>query len=182
MDQSAFERKTGNILLDVIASNHIKDEVNSLTSRNLFDLFYKIIFAVIDRMVCAKIKACLAFFIRAGSCNYSGTKNMCQLNRGGPYSTRPTMDQNGFPFFKAATLKNIGPYGKIIFGYTGRFNYRKSIWTSPAPNVGTEPWSRISTSGSPGSRMVIWFIIVGIDIKFPIQLTLLLKLKLDRTL
>ena len=96
MDEASFEIEKGNVLLDVIAANHIQNDVDPSAIGQFLDGLDEIFVLVIDRPFGAEVFAGLAFFLGTGGGENAGAKFLCHLNCRGPDSGGATMDEKSF--------------------------------------------------------------------------------------
>ena len=122
--QPAFERETLQVLLDVIAADHVEHDVDAALGGYPGDLDGEILFPIIDRVIGADVAAIRSLVRVADGRDHGRSKRLRELYRAKPDPARAAMHEERLALFQAAALEHVVPHGEIIFGQARRFQRR----------------------------------------------------------
>ena len=106
----------GDIALNVIASDHIENDVNAAAARFFFDDIDEILFAVVDGARCAKSFARRTSLRAACRSEDLVASRMKHLDRCGADPAGTAMDEHGLARLAPRAVDQIGPHREMHFG------------------------------------------------------------------
>src|SRR5690606_1606231 len=109
IDQPPFNGERAEIALDVIAADHIKDQIDALAVRQLLDDLDEILLLVVDPPLRAEFLDCPAFFIRRCRRKDPRAERPGKLDSRRSDATCAAMDEEALPAIEAAAIKHIRP-------------------------------------------------------------------------
>ena len=93
LDDAAFDRGGLVVSLDVVAADHVENDVRAGATGRSLGLGDEILGLVVDRAVGAELQAGVAFLLRAGGDDHLRAERLGELNGGGADAGRAAMDQ-----------------------------------------------------------------------------------------
>src|SRR5262249_49616536 len=132
-DEAAFEREAAEVLLDVIASDHVEDHVDAALARDARNLDDEVLRAIVDRMIGAHLPAERGLLVASGRGDDAGAVLLRELDRGQPDAARAAVDQRGLAATQAAAIDQVVPDGEERLRQRRRLDQRESLRDGQAP-------------------------------------------------
>ena len=103
------ERRSAQVPLDVVAADHVENEVDAFAAGLLLDHLDEVVRLIIDRNRCAQLSAFRAFFGRSGRREDARAEFAGELDGGRADAARAAMDQEALPGPEVSALEHVGP-------------------------------------------------------------------------
>src|SRR5438132_12897422 len=104
--EPALLRQEIELARDIVAADHVEDRIDAAAMGKLLADLHKILGAVVDRDIGAKLQACPAFLVGAGGSQHLGAERLGELDRGDPDPARPALDHEYLARLKAHPLED----------------------------------------------------------------------------
>ncbi len=115
-DEAALEREAAEILLDVVAADHVEDDVDAALAGDPRDLGDEVLRPVVDRMSGADRPAERRLVVAARGRDHRRAELLRDLDRRQPDTARAAVDQHGLAGAQPPAVEEIVPDGEEVSG------------------------------------------------------------------
>src|SRR5690349_7418185 len=151
----AFDREDAEILLDIIAADHVEDDIDAAIGRRLSDHRDEIFVLVVDAARCTELFASIAFVAAAGGReDRAGVERLSELDRDRADAGGAAMDEDRFAGGEAPALENIVPDGEEGLGHSRGLDHAEAFWHGQALRLRRDAIARITAAGDERADLI----------------------------
>ena len=119
--QSAFNGEGFDVAGDVVAADHVEDDVDAVAVGGLLEHLDEVFFVVVDYPVRTGTPAGIGFFAAADRRVDTGAELLGELDGGQADAAGAAVYQEGFAGLQGTALEHVAPHGEVGFRQGGRF-------------------------------------------------------------
>jgi hypothetical protein len=125
--EPAFKRQAFQVLLDVVAADHVEDDVDAALAGDPRNLRDEIVRVVVDRMIGAERPAKRGLVVAPCRGEHRGAELLGKLNGAKADAARAAVDQHFLALLQAPAIDEVVPDGEVIFRQARGFERREAL-------------------------------------------------------
>ena len=119
--EAALERQALQVLLDVVAADHVEDDVDARLAGDARDLGDEVFGPVVDRVIGAERPAKRRLVVASRRRQHRRAELLRELDRGEADAAGAAVDEQLLAALQAAAIDDVVPDGEVVFGQARGF-------------------------------------------------------------